>query len=76
MLDYIFVNDDNLPNMKRFHIVEDSQIFTSDHLPLIASFEIKKSSDRVIHPQNNSCITAWNKASEYDIAAYQNKLWC
>lgn len=70
-LDYIFVESSFVEKVKSFLIVKECEILTSDHLPLIVSFE----TERVINFNLPSRVcTAWHKCNENDLIRYQNAI--
>jgi len=74
MLDYISINEDILQNITKFKILEESEIQTSDHLPLIMSLVSTCNSKTNEQNHTYSHVTAWHKATYQHTLAYQNRL--
>lgn len=70
-IDYIFVESSFGEKVKSFLIVNECEILTSDHLPLIMSFE----TEHIINIKLSSRVcTAWHKCNENDLIRYQNAI--
>lgn len=72
-LDYILFDKHVLNGLKRYKIIEEGAFsITSDHLPVVAYFDLKIQRHSLMN--SNTILPAWHKATPESIVTYRNQV--
>ena len=67
LIDHVLVEEVIVQNIQNVKILPETEVITSDHLPILASFKLQTGVDKKSEPKSN---VAWHKCSEHQLNEY------